>query len=176
MSVADLPALFEPDAESMPAEQLTSLQLERLRALVDRLLALGGVQGVRLKEAGVTAGADVNLAVLSRLPTTSKTDLCTPLSPPSVRARRGASLALGRRHLALVWIPTRRRDLLSQGIAAHISLASLAAACRPLSGHAGHAASTQNTQDYLALFLPKSLRIVTSPSNVRDCGNSGNLT
>jgi phenylacetate-coenzyme A ligase PaaK-like adenylate-forming protein len=75
MSVADSPAMFEPDAESMPAEQLTGLQLERLRALVDRLLALGGVQGVRLKEAGVTAGADVNLAVLSRLPATSKTDL-----------------------------------------------------------------------------------------------------
>jgi phenylacetate-coenzyme A ligase PaaK-like adenylate-forming protein len=75
MSVVDLPAVFEPDAESMPAEQLTGLQLERLRALVDRLLALGGVQGMRLKEAGVAAGADVNLAVLSRLPTTSKTDL-----------------------------------------------------------------------------------------------------
>jgi phenylacetate-CoA ligase len=75
MSVADSPAMFEPDAESMPAEQLTGLQLERLRALVDRLLALGGVQGRRLKEAGVAAGADVNLATLSRLPATGKTDL-----------------------------------------------------------------------------------------------------
>lgn len=75
MSVADSPAMFEPGAESMPAEQLTGLQLERLRALVDRLLALGGLQGVRLKEAGVTAGADVNLTVLSRLPATSKADL-----------------------------------------------------------------------------------------------------
>jgi phenylacetate-CoA ligase len=67
--------MFEPDAESMPAEQLAGLQLERLRALVDRLLALGGVQGVRLKEAGVAAGADVNFATLSRLPATIKTDL-----------------------------------------------------------------------------------------------------
>jgi phenylacetate-coenzyme A ligase PaaK-like adenylate-forming protein len=75
MSVADLPAMFEPDAESMPPEQLTGLQLDRLRALVDRLLALGGVQGVRLKEAGVAAGADVNLATLSRLPGTTKADL-----------------------------------------------------------------------------------------------------
>jgi phenylacetate-coenzyme A ligase PaaK-like adenylate-forming protein len=75
MSVADSPAMFEPDAESMPAEQLTGLQLERLRALVDRLLALGGVQGMRLKDAGVAAGADVNFATLSRLPATSKTDL-----------------------------------------------------------------------------------------------------
>ena len=75
MSVAESPAMFEPDAESMPAEQLTGLQLERLRALADRLLALGGVQGVRLKEAGVAAGADVNLATMSMLPTTAKTDL-----------------------------------------------------------------------------------------------------
>ncbi len=69
------PAMFEPDAESMPAEPLTGLQLERLRALIDRLLALGGLQGTRLKEAGVAAGADVNLATLSRLPTTDKRDL-----------------------------------------------------------------------------------------------------
>ena len=75
MSAPDLPMMFEPDAESMPAESLTGLQLERLRALVDRLLALGGVQGVRLKEAGVAAGADVNLATLHRLPATSKADL-----------------------------------------------------------------------------------------------------
>jgi phenylacetate-coenzyme A ligase PaaK-like adenylate-forming protein len=75
MSVADSPAMFEPDAESMPAEQLTGLQLERLRALIDRLLAVGGVQGLRLKDAGVAAGADVNFATLSRLPATSKTDL-----------------------------------------------------------------------------------------------------
>ncbi|HTZ90831.1 MAG TPA: phenylacetate--CoA ligase [Streptosporangiaceae bacterium] len=75
MSVADSAAMFEPDAESMSAEQLTGLQLERLRALVDRLLALGGVQGLRLKDAGVAAGADVNFATLSRLPATSKTDL-----------------------------------------------------------------------------------------------------
>jgi len=67
--------MFEPDAESMPAESLTGLQLERLRALVDRLLALGGLQATRLKEAGVVAGADVNLATLSRLPTTEKRDL-----------------------------------------------------------------------------------------------------
>jgi phenylacetate-coenzyme A ligase PaaK-like adenylate-forming protein len=75
MSAPDVPLMFEPDAESMPAESLTGLQLERLRALIDRLLALGGLQGTRLKEAGVAAGADVNLATLSRLPTTAKRDL-----------------------------------------------------------------------------------------------------
>lgn len=75
MSAPVSPVMFEPDAESMPAETLTGLQLERLRALVDRLLAVGGLQATRLKEAGVVAGADVNLATLSRLPTTDKRDL-----------------------------------------------------------------------------------------------------
>jgi phenylacetate-coenzyme A ligase PaaK-like adenylate-forming protein len=67
--------MFEPEAESMPAEQLTGLQLERLRAMIDRLIGLGGLQGTRLKEAGVAAGADVNLATLERLPTVTKEDL-----------------------------------------------------------------------------------------------------
>jgi phenylacetate-coenzyme A ligase PaaK-like adenylate-forming protein len=69
------PAMFEPEAESMPSEQLTGLQLERLRAMIDRLIALGGLQGTRLKEAGVAAGADVNLATLARLPMLTKEDL-----------------------------------------------------------------------------------------------------
>ncbi len=75
MSAAERPAMFEPDAEAMNAEQLTGLQLERLRALVDRLLAVGGLQGKRLRDAGVDAGADVNFATLSRLPGTTKADL-----------------------------------------------------------------------------------------------------
>jgi phenylacetate-coenzyme A ligase PaaK-like adenylate-forming protein len=68
-------AMFEPEAESMPAEQLTGLQLERLRSMIDRLIGLGGLQGTRLKEAGVTAGAEVNLATLHRLPAITKQDL-----------------------------------------------------------------------------------------------------
>ncbi len=75
MQPEEKPAMFEPDAESMPAEQLTGLQLDRLRALVDRLLTADGTQGRRLKEAGVAAGADVNLATLARLPTAGKQDL-----------------------------------------------------------------------------------------------------
>jgi hypothetical protein len=39
--------MFEPDAESMAAEQRTGLPGERLRVLVDRLLALGAVRVVR---------------------------------------------------------------------------------------------------------------------------------
>jgi phenylacetate-coenzyme A ligase PaaK-like adenylate-forming protein len=75
MPAGEVPAMFEPDAESMPAEALAGLQTERLRELVDRLVAAGGLQGARLKDAGVQAGADVNLATLSRLPTTTKPDL-----------------------------------------------------------------------------------------------------
>ena len=67
--------MFEPDAESMPAEQRSVLQAERLRALVDRLLAAGGIQARRLAEAGVTSGADVTLEELAALPTTAKQDL-----------------------------------------------------------------------------------------------------
>jgi len=66
---------FEPDAESMPAEQLRTLQAERLRGLIGRLLAAGGRQASRLAEAGVTSGADVTLDQLPALPTTAKQDL-----------------------------------------------------------------------------------------------------
>ncbi|HTS98624.1 MAG TPA: phenylacetate--CoA ligase [Streptosporangiaceae bacterium] len=67
--------MFEPDAESMPPERLAGLQQDRLRGLVDRLLAADGVQAGRLKEAGVGGGADVTLADLPRLPMTAKEDL-----------------------------------------------------------------------------------------------------
>ena len=39
--------MFEPDAESLPAGQRTGLQEERLRVLVNRLLALAAVRVVR---------------------------------------------------------------------------------------------------------------------------------
>ncbi len=67
--------MFEPDAEAMPADQRAELQLQRLRALVDRLLPADGVQGERLRLAGVTSGADITLDDLPRLPLTGKKDL-----------------------------------------------------------------------------------------------------
>ncbi|HXW45487.1 MAG TPA: phenylacetate--CoA ligase [Streptosporangiaceae bacterium] len=67
--------MYEPEAEAMPAEELAGLQLERLRALIDRLIANKGLQGTRLKEAGVAAGTDVNFATMARLPTVTKQDL-----------------------------------------------------------------------------------------------------
>ena len=69
------PGIFEPDAESIPAEALAALQADRLRSLIDRLIAVGGVQGSRLREAGVESGRDVTLADLPRLPMTAKADL-----------------------------------------------------------------------------------------------------
>jgi phenylacetate-CoA ligase len=67
--------MFDPRAEAMSADERGALQEQRLQALVDRLLELGGLQGQRLRASGVTAGRDVALADLHRLPTTAKTDL-----------------------------------------------------------------------------------------------------
>ena len=67
--------MFEPGAEAMPHEELARLQDDRLRTLVGRLLALGGVQAQRLRAAGVTSPADVAVSDLPRLPMTGKSDL-----------------------------------------------------------------------------------------------------
>lgn len=67
--------MFDPRAEAMSVDERSALQRHRLWGLVDRLVAAGGVQGGRLKEAGVAGGADVTLADLSRLPFTTKQDL-----------------------------------------------------------------------------------------------------
>jgi phenylacetate-CoA ligase len=53
-----LPVMFEPDAEAMSAERLRALQARRLSALIDRLLAAGGLQADRLADTGVTSGAE----------------------------------------------------------------------------------------------------------------------
>src|SRR6266702_546523 len=73
--MTDVAPMFEPEAESMPAEQRAGLQQERLRGLIDRLLAAKGVQAERLSQAGVTRGADVALGDLPGLPMTVKDDL-----------------------------------------------------------------------------------------------------
>jgi phenylacetate-coenzyme A ligase PaaK-like adenylate-forming protein len=75
MTAERVPAMFEPDAETMPEEQRAAVQQKRLSGMIDRLLAAGGLQGRRLAKAGLASGADVALADLPRLPMTSKTDL-----------------------------------------------------------------------------------------------------
>ena len=61
-------------AETMSVDERAALQARRLRALVDRLLAADGRQAQRLRDAGVTAGAGLELSDLPRLPTLAKTD------------------------------------------------------------------------------------------------------
>ena len=64
------------DVERGPREQLRELQLERLRALVARLLDAVAVTRERLHRAGVHSGADVrSLDDLRRLPFSMKSDL-----------------------------------------------------------------------------------------------------
>jgi phenylacetate-CoA ligase len=67
--------MFEPEAESMPAEQRAELQQDRLRGLVDRLLAADVVLGGRLRSVGVDRGRDIGLDDLPRLPLAEKKDL-----------------------------------------------------------------------------------------------------
>jgi phenylacetate-CoA ligase len=67
--------MYDVKAEAMSTDERHALQGHRLRELIDRLLAAGGVQAQRLREAGVTAGAAVGMRDLPRLPTTTKQDL-----------------------------------------------------------------------------------------------------
>ncbi|WP_433473478.1 phenylacetate--CoA ligase family protein [Spirillospora sp. CA-142024] len=67
--------MFDPKAEAMSLDERAALQRHRLWGLVDRLLAANGVQGRRLKDAGVGGGSDVTLAGLRKLPFTTKQDL-----------------------------------------------------------------------------------------------------
>ena len=66
MTADRIPAMFDPAAESMPEDQRQGLQQRRLSAMIDRLLAAGGLHGGRLAETGVTSGADVALGDLPR--------------------------------------------------------------------------------------------------------------
>ena len=75
MSRQAVPAMFEPESEALPGEQLRELQEQRLRELIDRLLAADGLQARRLADAGIRAGADVQLQDLAELPTIAKQDL-----------------------------------------------------------------------------------------------------
>jgi len=59
----------------MSRDERAAVQQTRLRGLVDRLVAAGGVQGERLRAAGVTGGADIGLDDLAKLPFTTKQDL-----------------------------------------------------------------------------------------------------
>jgi phenylacetate-CoA ligase len=67
--------MHDPAVEAMSVDERTVLQTLRLRELVDRLLALDGRQGERLRAAGVERGARLTLSDLPGLPMTTKADL-----------------------------------------------------------------------------------------------------
>jgi phenylacetate-coenzyme A ligase PaaK-like adenylate-forming protein len=67
--------MYDARAESMSADERHALQGHRLRDMIDRLLAADGVQGRRLRAAGVGAGAAIGMRDLPKLPTTEKQDL-----------------------------------------------------------------------------------------------------
>ncbi|OLF14873.1 phenylacetate--CoA ligase [Actinophytocola xanthii] len=67
------------------------MQQRRLRRLVDRLLAAGGLQAARLVDSGVTSGADVSLDALDRLPMVTKRDLWAHY-PHGLRAARAEDI------------------------------------------------------------------------------------
>jgi phenylacetate-CoA ligase len=68
-------AIFDKRGETMPEGERAAIQGDRLRRLIGRLLAAGGAQAARLREAGVTAEADITIDDLPRLPFTGKRDL-----------------------------------------------------------------------------------------------------
>jgi phenylacetate-CoA ligase len=62
-------------AETMSTDERAVLTTQRLRTLVDTLLAVNGVQAVRLRAAGIDSGAELTLADLPHLPAVAKPDL-----------------------------------------------------------------------------------------------------
>ena len=67
--------MYDGQAQTMSRDERAVLQEKRLRDLLDRLLAADGVQGRRLRDAGIASGDDVTLDDLPRLPTLTKPDL-----------------------------------------------------------------------------------------------------
>jgi phenylacetate-CoA ligase len=67
--------VWDPAAEAMSVDERRALQEQRLCDLAARLLAADGVQGRRLRAAGVGDAAAITLDDLESLPTTSKSDL-----------------------------------------------------------------------------------------------------
>jgi phenylacetate-CoA ligase len=62
--------------EAMSVDERTQLQTQRLRTMVDRLLAVdGGLQAARLRDAGIESGAELQLSDMPELPVVTKADL-----------------------------------------------------------------------------------------------------
>jgi phenylacetate-CoA ligase len=69
-------AIWNPEVETLPREQMEALQLERLRSCVARVLGAVAPLAARLRAAGVADPRDIgSLTDLRRLPFTTKADL-----------------------------------------------------------------------------------------------------
>lgn len=67
--------MFDRVAETMSRDERRGLQQDRLRGLVDRVLALDGLLGRRLRDAGVDSAAGLTVDDLPQLPFSTKQDL-----------------------------------------------------------------------------------------------------
>ncbi len=68
--------IWQPEAECLPRETLRALQLERLRATIQRVLTHVPVFAERLRDAGIRSPNDIrSLADLERVPFVTKSDL-----------------------------------------------------------------------------------------------------
>ncbi|HEX2688720.1 MAG TPA: phenylacetate--CoA ligase [Kofleriaceae bacterium] len=69
-------AIWNPEAETLPRDEMEALQLDRLRGLVTRVLGAVAPLAARLRAAGVADARDLrSLADVRRLPFTTKSDL-----------------------------------------------------------------------------------------------------
>ncbi|WP_460401511.1 phenylacetate--CoA ligase family protein [Actinophytocola sediminis] len=83
--------LVEPDAEGISPDQRWEVQQRRLRGLVGRLLAAGGLQAARLTDQGITHSDELTLDDLHRLPMVTKGDLWEHY-PHGLRAARAEDI------------------------------------------------------------------------------------
>jgi phenylacetate-CoA ligase len=105
--------VFDESMETLDDKRLRDLQLSRLRNLVDRLLESPSDRP-QLSQLGITAGADVDLDTLQRLPFTTKDDVVkryptagTVVNASEVVEWHGSSGTGGRETL----IPYTRQDI-----------------------------------------------------------------
>ncbi len=67
--------IWNPEFEAMPRQDLSKLQVERLKALVERAAATSPFYQEKLAQAGVTADDITSLEDIAKLPFTTKEDL-----------------------------------------------------------------------------------------------------
>ena len=75
MSKQDVKSYIWDEVESLPRPEMEKLQVERLRAGIDRVSKTVPFYKKKLSEAGVTADSIRSLEDLDRLPFTTKADL-----------------------------------------------------------------------------------------------------